>query len=69
MIYLSHFGWAEGNGVAECKKEKIYFFFVEEVKEKRLLLPTNQEGDSLLLQGQTNRHLPLIFSSPYQGMW
>lgn len=55
-------------GWPNIKKEKIYIFF-EEVKKKRLLLPTNQEWDSLLLQGQRARHLPLIFASPCQDMW
>jgi hypothetical protein len=38
-------------------------------KRKDYYFPTDQEGDSLLLQRQINRHLPLIFASPYQDMW
>lgn len=38
-------------------------------KGKSYYFPTDQEGDSLLLQGQTDRHLPLIFANPYQDMW
>jgi hypothetical protein len=61
MIHVEYtfniLGGQRGKWGGKISKRKDYYF------------PTDQEGDSLLLQGQINRHLPLIFASPYQDMW